>query len=420
MMPLASAGQAMAGGPEGPTRLAFFYAPNGMHMPDWVPSEVGTDFELPSILQPLEKVREHLLVLSGLAVHTARPNGDGPGDHARSTAAFLTGVQPVKTEGRDIRAGVSVDQIAAKYLGTDSRFASLELGCEAGRLAGACDLGYSCAYSNSLSWRSPTQPAGKEVNPKLLFDRLFGKGTDKELAESRYRRNERQQSVLDFVADDARRLRKRLGKNDRQKIDQYLDGIREVERRIDNPAGPFVEGGWKRPEGIPDDCAQHIRLMGDLMVLAFQADLTRVCTFMIANEGSERKYTELDLREGHHTLSHHQGDVQKIAAISRINRYHIEQFAYIIAKMASIEEGDRTLLGNTAVVYGSAIADGNLHDHHDLPILVAGQAGGRITTGRHEVVPSETPLMNLFLALLQQTGVPVNSVGDSTEALLLG
>ncbi|MGI9456707.1 MAG: DUF1552 domain-containing protein [Aeoliella sp.] len=419
MTPIARAGEVATDSGAPPTRLAFFYAPNGMHMPDWLPTEVGKSFELPSILQPLESVREHLLVLSGLAVHTARANGDGAGDHARSAAAFLTGMQPVKTDGRDIRAGVSVDQIAAKYLGRDTRFPSLELGCEAGALAGKCDSGYSCAYSNSVSWRSPSQPAGKEVNPKLLFDRMFGKGTESELAESSYRRRARQESVLDFIADDARRLQRRLGQTDRRKMDQYLDGIREVERRIDDPTSQFGDDGVQRPRGIPMDFGEHARLMGDLLVLAFQADLTRVSTFMVANEGSNNKYTELDLREGHHSLSHHQFDEKKMAVISRINRYHVEQFAYILGKMAEIKEGEGSLLDHSAVVYGSALADGNRHDHHDLPILVAGSAGGRIETGRHQAFPKETPLMNLFLALLKQSDVPVESIGDSTEALKL-
>ena len=402
-----------------PTRLAFLYVPNGVHMPDWLPSSVGKDFELPKILQPLESVRQHVSVLSGLAADKARPNGDGAGDHARSAAAFLTGAQPVKTDGRDIRAGVSVDQVAAKYMAGNTRFPSLEIGCEMGRLAGSCDSGYSCAYSHSISWRSPTQPNGKEVNPKVLFDRLFGSGTEQELAESHHRRHQRKQSILDFVTEDASQLRRQLGQTDRRKMDEYLEGIREVERRIDDPVSDLVEGGMRRPEGIPSDYGQHIRTMGDLMVLAFQTDLTRVSTFMLANEGSNHKYTEIDLREGHHTLSHHDFDKEKQAAISRINHYHMQQFAYILGKMASIQEGDRTLLDNSAIVYGSAIADGNRHDHHDLPILLAGKAGGRLESGQHRAFARNTPLTNLYLTLLQQTGAPVKSVGDSTGALVL-
>lgn len=404
-----------------PKRLAFFYVPNGAHMPDWRPEGDGADFKLPPILQPLEKVRQHVSVLSGLSVENADPKGDGPGDHARSAAAFLTGRHPVKTGGRDIRAGVSVDQIAAKFLAGDTPFPTLELGCEPGRAAGECDSGYACAYSDSISWRSDTQPAGKEVNPKLLFDRLMGGGTKSEIAESQYRRRERQQSILDFVAEDAKALNRRLGINDRRKIDQYLQCVREVERRVDDPASRFLTsqsaGSMQRPDGIPQDSGQHIRLMGDLMTLAFQADLTRVSTMMVANEGSNRRYKELDLKEGHHQLSHHQKNPKKTEAISKINRHHIQQFAYVLQKMSEIEEQDGTLLDNTAIVYGSAIADGNKHDHHDLPILLAGGAGGQISGGRHRIYPSNTPLMNVFLTLLQQAGASVESVGDSTGTL---
>ena len=402
-----------------PTRLAFFYVPNGANMPDWVPEGGGSDFKLPPILEPLADVRKQVSVLTGLAVENADPKGDGPGDHARSAAAFLTGQHPVKTDGRDIRAGVSVDQIAAKYLAGDTPFPTLELGCEAGRTAGDCDSGYSCAYSDSISWRSATQPAGKEVNPKLLFDRLTGAGTATDRAESQYRRQERQQSILDFVADDAKSLQRRLGKTDRRKIEQYLEGIREVERRVADPASRFIDGSMQRPDGMPDDFGKHVRLMGDLMTLAFQADLTRVSTIMVANEGSNRRYKELELKQGHHQLSHHQSDPEKTAAIAAINRYHIEQFAYVIKKLAAIEEGDGTLLDNTAIVYGSAIRDGNRHDHHDLPILLAGGGSGHYNTGNHQVFEQHTPLMNLFLTLLRNSGVPVESVGDSTGTLEL-
>lgn len=400
-----------------PQRLAFFYIPNGVHMPDWSPQTEGTDFELPSILQPLEGVRDQVLVLSGLAVDNARPKGDGPGDHARSAAAFLTGRHPVKTDGRDIRAGISVDQIAGKYLGKATKFPTLEIGCEAGRLAGSCDSGYSCAYSHSISWRSESQPAGKEVNPRNLFDRMFAVGTTQGDLSAMRRRQALQQSILDSVADDARRLERRVGRADRAKLGEYLEGIREVERRLEMP-GP-VDQSMERPDGVPHDFANHMRLMGDLMVLAFQSDLTRVVTFMVANEGSNRKYRELEIREGHHGLSHHQQDGEKQRQISAINRYHMEQFAYILQRLSEVPEGEGTLLSNSALVYGSAICDGNAHNHDNLPILVAGQGGGQIATGRHIRYRHETPLMNLFLTLLQQNNVPVESVGDSSGTLKL-
>lgn len=416
MLPAAGASSAV---PTAPRRLAFFYVPNGMHMPDWTPNRVGHDFALPKILEPLAEVRQHVSVLSGLGVENAYSHGDGPGDHARSAAAFLTGRHPVKTEGRDIRAGISVDHIAAKYMAGDTPFPTLELGCEPGKLAGTCDSGYSCAYSNSISWRSPTQPAGKEVNPRLLFDRLLGGGTARDVAESQYRRRERQQSILDFVADDASRLQRQVSQSDRQKLDQYLESIRGVERRIDDPASRDEAAGIARPEGIPDDYAAHARLMGDLLVLAFQADRTRVSTLMLANEGSNKRYRELGIRGGHHQLSHHQRDPDKEADISKINRYHMQQFAYILGRMAEVEEPGGTLLDNSAIVYGSAIRDGNRHDHHDVPVLLAGSLGGRLPHVGHQIFAGETPIMNLFVTLLQECGAPVESVGDSTGRLLL-
>lgn len=416
MTPLASAATGPAAAPK---RLAFLYVPNGVWMDQWTPSSVGTDFALPKILEPLAAVRQHVSVLSGLAVDAARPHGDGPGDHARSAASFLTGMHPVKTEGRDIRAGVSVDHIAAKYLAGDTPFPTLELGCEAGSLAGNCDSGYSCAYSNSISWRSPSQPAGKEVDPKQVFDRLFGGGTASDIAESQFRRRARQQSILDFVSDDARRLERRVSVADRQKLEQYLESIRGVERRIDNPGLRLAEGDMPRPAGVPDTHGDHVRMMGDLMVLAFQTDLTRVSTLMIANEGSRRRYRELGLAGAHHELSHHKHDPDKLDGVGRINRYHVEQFAYFVKRLSETPEGNSTLLANTGIVYGSAIRDGDQHDHHDVPVLMAGNLGGGIPTGRHQIFADGTPLMNLFLTMLQQSGAPVKSVGDSTGTLSL-
>lgn len=419
MAPATAAAGATTEAAGAPTRLAFFYVPNGVHMPYWTPETEGKDFELPKTLEPLAEHRDKFSILSGLAADNARAKGDGPGDHARSTAAFLTGRHPVKTDGKDIRAGVSVDQIAAKYLGQDTRFPTLEIGCEHGRLAGSCDSGYSCAYSHSLSWRSETQPAGKEVRPELLFDRLFGNGNTNDMAEAHYRRKAKRQSVLDFVTDDAQAIRKRMGKADRHKIDQYLDSIREVERRIDGSGLEEIAQSMPRPNGKPGDFGQHMRLMGDLMTLAFQTDSTRIATFLVANEGSNRKYKELGIREGHHGMTHHLKDPENVKHVSSINRYHIEQLAYMLTKMSKIEEGDRTLLDNTAIVYGSAISDGNRHQHNDLPVLLAGGAGGVIETGYHRRYERDTPLMNLFLTLLQRTGVPVESLGDSNGVLPL-
>ena len=401
-----------------PLRMAFLFIPNGAHMPAWTPEQEGADFTLPATLEPLAKLRDKFMVLSGLSHDTGFAHGDGAGDHARSAATFLTGVHPVKTDGKGIRAGISVDQIAAEQVGRETRFASLELGIEEGRLAGSCDSGYSCAYSNNISWRSPTAPAGKEVNPRQLFDRLFGDGRAEDKTQSRAKRDLERKSILDLVQQDARGLRRRLGKDDAGKLDEYLTAVREIEARVANTDEElFVEDGMARPRGVPKDYAKHARLMGDLLTVALQSDLTRVATWMFANEGSDKNYKSLDLSEGHHTLSHHQGEAEKQAKVAKINRYHMEQFAYFLERLNSIPEGDGTLLDNTMIVYGSGIADGNSHDHANLPILLAGGASRAFQMGRHVRYENGTPLMNLYLAMLHTAGVNVDAVGDSTGPL---
>ena len=401
-----------------PLRMAFLFVPNGIHMPDWTPTTEGSDFELPTTLAPLEPVREKLLVISGLAHDKAKANGDGAGDHARCAATFLTGEQAYKTAGKDTRVGISVDQVAATQLGHLTKFPSLELGCEAGRLTGNCDSGYSCAYSSNISWRTETTPATKEINPRLVFNRLFGQGTAEEQSQSRAKRDAERKSILDLVADDARQLHRQLGKWDRQKLEEYLDGVREIEKRIDLPQGDlFVEGELIPPRGVPADYGQHVKLMGDLMTLAFQTDQTRICSFMFAGAGSGKSYPMLDIKEGHHYLSHHQNDEEKIAKIAKINHYHVELLSYILQRLDSTKEGEYTLLDNTMLVYGSGIGDGNRHNHNELPILVAGGGQGAFTTGRHIRYAKDTPLMNLYLSMLQHAGVNVDALGDSTGIL---
>jgi len=398
--------------------MAFLFVPNGVHMPSWTPQAEGANYELPPALQSLEPVREKLLVLSGLAQTKSRANGDGPGDHARCAATFLTGEQAYKTDGKDTRVGTSVDQVAAQQFGQHTRFASLELGCEAGKLTGNCDSGYSCAYSSNISWRSPTTPATKEVNPQLVFERLFGSGNAADRAQSRAKRDAERKSILDMVADDAVRLRKQLSGTDRQKLDEYLESVREIERRVDHPQDTlFVEGGVVPPRGIPTDYGKHVELMGDLMTLAFQTDQTRICSFMFANAGSSKTYPVLGIKEGHHFLSHHQNDEEKVAKIAKISRYHVELLAGILKRLDSTPDGEGTLLDNTMLVYGSGIGDGNRHTHHDLPILLAGRGGGTLNTGRHIAYPKETPLMNLYLSMLHHAGAKVDSLGDSTGLL---
>ena len=403
-----------------PLRMAFLFVPNGMHMPDWKPQAEGFGFDVPYIMQPLADFRDDLLVLSGLTHDKGRGNGDGPGDHARSAAAFLTGAQPRKTDGSNIRVGISVDQYAAQKVGHQTRFPSLELGCERGRDAGGCDSGYSCAYSNNISWASETTPVGKEVDPRLVFERLFSNGSRGQNEESLARREALRKSILDFVSDDAKRLQRDLGANDRRKLDEYLTGVREIERRIemaesqDAPVGPQ---GYRRPAGIPKEYEDHLRLMGDMLTLAFQTDSTRIATFMLANEGSNRSYREIEVPDGHHDLSHHGGDPKKHAKIREINRFHVAQFAYLLERLRSVREGEGTLLDNCMILYGAGIHDGNRHNNEDLPIVIAGRGAGTITPGRHVRYEQETPLTNLFLSMLDRMGAPAEYLGDSTGRL---
>jgi hypothetical protein len=402
-----------------PRRMAFIYLPNGIHMPDWTPKEVGKNFTLPYILEPLKPFQEQLMVLSGLTLDKARPHGDGPGDHARAMSSFLTGCQPRKTHGADIKVGVSVDQVAALKIGKETKFPSLEIGCEGGRQAGSCDSGYSCAYSSNISWRTESMPLAKEVNPRLVFERLFSSQVKGEADSSRAKRERYQTSILDFIAEDANRLKMRLGATDQRKLDEYLTALREIEVRLTR-AGKPIEGlptGATRPTGIPKDYEEHLRLMSDLLALAFQADLTRVATFVFANDGSNRSYRSIGVPEGHHDLSHHGHDHKKQEKIRQINRFHISQLAYLLGKLKAVREAGGTLLDNSMIVYGSGIGDGNRHNHDDLPILLAGKAGGSLPTGQHLRFPKETPLMNLYLSMLDRVGAPVDRLGDSTGRL---
>jgi hypothetical protein len=411
------AGETKSAGPS-PIRTAFLYVPNGVHMPAWTPSATGALGDLPPILTPLREVRADLLVLSGLTLNQARAHGDGGGDHARAMASFLTGVHPRKTNGTDLCAGLSVDQLAAERIGRATRFPSLEIGCEAGQVGGACDHGYSCAYQTNLSWRGPANPAAKEIDPRLVFERLVG-GPDPGDNDARRRQQGTRRSILDFVAEDAVQVRNRLGAADQRKLEEYLTGVREVEQRLAR-AQPIVQIGpaqWSKPLGIPADFGEHARLMCDLLVLAFQADLTRVATFVLANDGSNRSYPGIGIAEGHHDLSHHGGDPDKQGRLRALNTFHVEQLAYLLRRLKSIPDGDGTLLDRCLIVYGSGIRDGNDHNHEDLPILLAGGGNGTLRGGRHVRFPPETPLTNLYLSLLDRLGAPVEAFGDSTGQL---
>ena len=405
---------------EAALRMGFVYVPNGIMdlKGEWSPNGEGADYEFSEISEGLSSHREHVTFLSGLAQVNGRPGGDGPGDHARAGASFLTGARPVKTEGLGIRAGVSADQIAARELGKVTQFASLETGIEEASVAGGCDSGYSCAYTNTISWRSPTTPNPVEDNPRRLFERLFGDGesTDSAVRLSKLRE---QRTIIDFVRQDLSRLQSDLGADDQRKLDEYIESIRDLERRIDQAEAqsgeqlPTVE----RPGGVPDNFTDHAKLMIDLQVLAFQADLTRITTFMMGREGTWRSYPEIGVPDAHHAVTHHSHDPEKIAKVIQINKHHVSMFGYMLDKMSSIADGDGTLLDHSMLVYGSSIADGNQHTHHDLPIVLAGSGAGRIKGGRHLRYPRETPMNNLLLSMLDLAGVPTEQLGDSTGRL---
>jgi hypothetical protein len=401
-----------------PVRLGFSYVPNGIInlKGEWKPAATGAGFEFASTMKALEPYRDQLLVLSGLTQNGGRALGDGPGDHARAGATWLTGVHPKKTEGADIRSGISVDQIAAREFGKQTQIASLEIGLEAAGLAGGCDSGYSCAYTNTVSWRSPTTPLPVEVNPRAVFERLFGDGQSTDPA-ARLARMQEDSSILDFMMEDVSRMKTGLGARDKNKLAEYLDAIRDIERRIQlaeaqnaNFKMPLID----KPVGIPDDFTEHARLMIDLQVIAFQADLTRVGTFMIAREGSNRSYKQIEVPDGHHSVTHHQNDPDKIEKTIKINEFHVKTFAYYVDKMKNTPDGDGSLLDHSMLLYGSSISDGNKHTHDDLPLVLVGGANGQIKGGRHLAYTNETPMNNLLIAMLDKAGVKTEKFGDAT------
>jgi hypothetical protein len=403
-----------------PTRMAFIFVPNGVNLTHWKPKTEGYGYDLPSILEPLAPLRDDVMVLSGLAHDKGRPNGDGAGDHARSASVFLTGAQPRKTDGENIRSGISVDQLAAKQIGHLTRFSSMELGVDSGKNAGGCDSGYSCAYSSNISWLGERTPAAKEINPRLVFERMFAAGTPTEVDRNQQRRAAMRKSILDFVSEDAKSLQNHLGRADHLKLDEYLTGVREIERRLATPKEntyAAIDSDYLAPEGIPGDYREHIRLMCDMLVLAFQTDLTRIGTLMFANAGDNRNYRKIGVPDGHHDISHHGRDPVKLEKIRQINRFHVEQFSYLLTKLKSIREGERTLLDNCMICYGSGLSDGDRHNHDDLPVLLAGSGGGTIDSGRHIRVQPETPMCNLFLSMLDRMGVKAPFHGDSTGRL---
>ena len=400
-------------------RLGVCYVPNGMEMRAWTPEGDGRGFDFSQILRPLEPFRNQVNVLTGLADKVAVPRpGEGIGDHARASATFLTGVHVKKTEGADIRAGISMDQIAARQLGAETQLASLELGVDSVETLGACDAGYSCAYTNTIAWRTATTPLPMENDPRAVFERLFG-STDSTDVAARLARIRQDRSVLDYVGDRVAGLQQTLGPGDRTKLDQYFDAVRDVERRIhmaeeqSDREIPLFE----QPAGIPDTFEAHSRLMFDLLALAYQTDLTRVGTFMLSREVSGRAYPEIGVPDSHHGCSHHQNDPAKLEKLAKINTFHMQQFAYFLDKLQSTPDGDGTLLDHSMLIYGSGISDGNIHFHMDLPVVMVGGGGGTLKGGRHLRYANDTPLTNLYVSVLGKLGVPVEQFGDSTGKL---
>ena len=412
---------AFAAASEPPRRLGFVYVPNGVVLADWTPKGEGSDFELSRILRPLAPVKSDLVVLSGLAHKNGDALGDGPGDHARAGGSYLTGAHPHKTAGADIRNGVSVDQIAASHLGAHTRLASLELGCEESRTVGNCDSGYSCAYTNSIAWRSPTTPMPPETNPRMAFERLFGADDTPRDPQARARRSRDRRSILDLVGARTRSLSLELGPSDRRKLDEYLNGVREIERQIERAEKDDREivPSLEKPEGVPPVFADYVALMLDLQRAAFQADLTRVATFMMGREGSLQSYPEIGVPDSHHPLTHNGGKAEMVEKVAKINAFHLELFARFVAKLKATPDGEGTLLDHVMIVYGSGLSDGDRHTHDDLPVVVVGGGAGRLKTGRHVVYPKSTPMTNLFLALFERMDLPPDAVGDSTGTLAL-
>jgi hypothetical protein len=397
------------------TRMAFLYIPNGVNVEKWTVSGTGTNYQLGPTMEPLQSFKQDFSVLSNLAHATGRANGDGGGDHARATATFLTGCKAKKTAGSDIHVGQSVDQVAADQIGGRTRLASLELSTDGERSSGRCDSGYSCAYQFNLSWKTDTMPMAPEQDPRLVFERLFGMSSGAGDKQAAARRKLYDKSVLDFVLDDAKSLQRRVSAADNRKLDEYFSSVRDIEERIQKAEkmGAKLPPGVQAPSGIPTSTQEHIRLMMDLMLLAFQTDSTRIVTFMLAHDGSNRNFPEIGVPDAHHNLSHHQNNPEKLDKIAKIDRFYMEQFAYFMKRLKDTKDGDASLLDRSMVVYGGGLCDGNRHNHDHLPVILAGRGNGNLNPGQHLVLPEETPMTNLYMAMLDRLGVHAERVGDS-------
>ena len=413
---------ALAAPTKAPVRLAFLYVPNGIMMRDWNPATEyeGKFQEFPRVMKPLEAYRNDMLQLGNLTHNSGRALLDGAGDHGRCSGSYLTGIQVKKTT-IDIKASISCDQIIANQIGSQTRFPSIELGMDDARQAGDCDSGYSCAYTNNLAWRSETQPLPPTLDPRVFFEKLFGDGQIL-TPEQRAQQAKDRQSILDFVMADTKKLETSLGPTDKRKLDEYMSSIREVERQLEKAEkdNKQINPGMDKPYGVPEDFAEHFRLMTDMIRLAFQADMTRVVTFLVTREGTSRAYREIGIPDGHHPCTHHQNKPDLMEKVSQINTYHTTQLAAFLEKMKSTQEGDGSLLDNSMLIYGAGLSDGNRHLHEDLPTLLIGRAGGQITDpGRRIVYRKETPMCNLHLNLMDKMGVHVENFGDASGELNL-
>jgi hypothetical protein len=400
-------------------RLGFYYIPNGAVMDHWTPAADGTAFEITPILEPLSAHRDQLTILTGLGHRNADNYGDGNGDHSRATPTWLSGMHPKRTEGADVQAGTTADQVAAKELGKYTQLASLEMGMDANYLVGNCENGYSCVYMNTISWRTPTTPNPVENNPRVIFERMFGDGgtTDQRLAQMR-----RDKSIIDSAASEIASLQKTLGPGDRSRVSEYVDAVRELERRIqrsEEQSAKIAVPLPDRPAGIPENYEEHLQMMFDLQTLAWQGDITRVISFMMGRELSQRVYPAIGVTDAHHGLTHHQGNQEKIAKVIKINTYHMKMFARFLDKLKKTPDGEGSLLDHSMILYGGGISDGNLHNHSPLPALLAGGGSGQLKGGRHLRYPDHTPMSNLLLAMLDKSGVRVDQFGDSTGKLKL-
>ena len=399
-----------------PLRMAFLAVPDGVNLETWRPQGSGTQYELGKTFEPVAHLKEKFQIFTGFEHKNADAGKDGGGDHARASASFLTGARALKTAGANFRCGTSVDQIAVQEMGRPTRVQSLQLGCEQARSTGDCDSGYSCAYQFNFSWASPTLPLAPEANPRAVFEKIFGFGDPAERQRNLLQRQARRRSILDLVNEDTQAISRRLGQSDRHKLGEYLESVRSIEQQIEQAERfPLPDATMAPPKGIPENYQDHMRLMFDLMAIAFQTDSTRLVTFPLAHEGSNRSFPELGISEGHHNLSHHKRKQENLDKIARIDHFYMQQLAYLLDRLQELKDPDgSSVLDNSMVVYGCAIGDGNRHNHDDLPIVLAGGGGGTLNPGRHVDFGRDVPMTNLYLSMLDRMGVPLDRFGDST------